>query len=890
MKNKHIDPKVLRPALEPALAFSSSSTAGSPDPVGRPGLYAAAGGSGDKPGRTIRAERRRPSGPSEPGGRERAEAPHRERPSAEGGAEPPSEVGGTGGVQRPSTYSGGSLPRIPISGLSPRMLMIIVGIVVVLACCFIAFTLIQGPREPGTGIIEQLVPTSELSEPYVEPTAELSEPFVAPTPVPVSPTRTAKPTHAVSIPAVSSKGQKWLVMLYEDADDKILEQDVYIDLNEAERVGSSDRVQIVAQMDRFRGGFQGDGNWTDAKRFYVTQDSDLQRVRSQQVADLGEVNMSDGQTLVDFVTWAIGAYPADKYVLILSDHGMGWPGGWSDADSDGRGDPSLPLSSATGDDLFLMELDQALEESRAQAGLEQFELIGLDACVMGHLEVLSALAPHARYAVVSQETEPAVGWAYTAFLTALTQNPDMDGAELGRLIVSSYIEEDQRIVDDQARADFVGQGSPMGSLFGSYGGVTAEQLAQEMESSSTLTAVDLAAIPELLAGVNDLSFALTKVDQRAVAQARTYAQSFTSVFGSNVPPSYLDLANFVQLLKRGSSDASLTQACDRVLAAINAAVIAEKHGPQKPGARGISIYFPNSQLYRSPMAGPQSYTVAARRFAEESLWDDFLAFHYTGRSFKPATSQVVVPERGAAIQGPGASKVVVSPITFSANVAAPGQPVLLSADISGENIGYVYIFAGFYDKAANSIFVADKDYLESGDTRQIDGVYYPDWGEGAFTMEFEWEPLMFAVSDGTDSVTTLLTPRSFSASAEEAVYTVDGIYTYADGGESRNARLYFSNGVLRQVFGFTGEGEAGAPREIIPQAGDTFTILEQWLDLDQSGKVTQLTTQEGGTLTFGDQMFTWKELDAAPGQYIVGFIVEDLDGDSYQAFGTINVQ
>ncbi len=43
--------------------------------------------------------------------------------------------------------------------------------------------------------------------------------------------------------------------------------------------------------------------------------------------------MSDGKTLVDFVTWAMESYPADKYALILSDHGMGWPGGWSDPTS-----------------------------------------------------------------------------------------------------------------------------------------------------------------------------------------------------------------------------------------------------------------------------------------------------------------------------------------------------------------------------------------------------------------------------------------------------------------------------------------------------------------------------------------------------------------------------
>jgi hypothetical protein len=70
---------------------------------------------------------------------------------------------------------------------------------------------------------------------------------------------------------------------------------------------------------------------------------------------------------------------------------------------------------------------------------------------------------------------------------------------------------------------------------------------------------------------------------------------------------------------------------------------------------------------------------------------------------------------------------------------------------------------------------------------------------------------MFAISDGVDSVLALFTPQSYGASPEEAIYTVEGMYTYADGGESRYARLYFSNGVLRQVSGFTGEGGTGAP-------------------------------------------------------------------------------
>ena len=89
---------------------------------------------------------------------------------------------------------------------------------------------------------------------------------------------------------------------------------------------------------------------------------------------------------------------------------------------------------------------------------------------------------------------------------------------------------------------------------------------------------------------------------------------------------------------------------------------------------------------------------------------------------------------------------------------------------------------------------------------------------------------------------------------------------------------------------FTGEEGMGAPREIIPRTGDMFTVLEQWMDLDERGDGVEDVTQEGGTLTFGDQMFQWRELDAAAGSYIVGFIVEDLDGETYEVYTQVEVE
>jgi hypothetical protein len=684
-----------------------------------------------------------------------------------------------------------------------------------------------------------------------------------------------------------ASGQKWLVMLYQDADDQVLEKDICFDLNEAEKAGPSSGVTIVSQLDRFAGSYTGDGNWNDTRRFLITQDSNLNQLSSTQIANLGEANMSDPKTLVDFVTWAVQAYPADKYALILSDHGMGWPGGWSDATPRGSVNQAIPLQASMGDMLYLNELDDALNQIRTTTNIDKFELIGLDACLMAQLEVFTALAPHARYAVASEETEPALGWAYTAFLQALNQNPGMDGAGLASAIIKSYIEEDQSIIDSSARANFLSKGSPFAGLFGPVGDSGSQGLAQEIGRDTTLSAVDLNQMNAVNTNLNKLAFALQGIQQQSLASSRSYAQRFTSVFGDDVPPSYIDLGNFLSFVKQKSGSTAVNQAADAVLASIAQAVVAEKHGAGMPGATGIAIYFPNSELYGYGTTGPRSYTAIANRFAAVSLWDDFLAYHYSGRTFAANDAMAVIPT--GTVRSPAAGGITISAIRASASQAGIGQPVTLSADISGENIGYIYLFAGYYDAGSNSVFVADRDYLESGLTRQINGVYYPDWGDGAFTLQFTWDPVVFAASDGVNDVPALFAPSDFGRTYEEAVYTVDGTYTFASSGQRLAARLYFVDGVLRRVFGFTGQLDLGAPREITPAAGDKFNVSETWLDLDSSGKVVNTTIEEGPSLTFGSNMFTWQTLDAAAGVYMVGFVVEDLDGNQQWSLIRITV-
>ncbi len=114
------------------------------------------------------------------------------------------------------------------------------------------FVFVIGPRFFGGG---DATPSQEPSVAQVQPEPALPDAPAAVEPEPTlarakaSPTaKPPKPTAVAAAPAAgaaataqpgapAAPGQTWTVMLYQDADDKILEQDIYVDLNEAERVG-----------------------------------------------------------------------------------------------------------------------------------------------------------------------------------------------------------------------------------------------------------------------------------------------------------------------------------------------------------------------------------------------------------------------------------------------------------------------------------------------------------------------------------------------------------------------------------------------------------------------------------------------------------------------------
>lgn len=700
------------------------------------------------------------------------------------------------------------------------------------------------------------------------------------------------PRSVVAAPPRLQQEAEWLVMLYQNADDEILEGDIYTDLNEAELVGSTDDVVIVSQFDRYDGAFDGDGDWTTTKRYLVTQDDDLTAVNSEELEDLDEVDSGDPEALADFLIWAITNFPAKKYALILSDHGAGWMGGWNDND---------PVE---GSSLSINEIDQALAYAIAETGIEQFEFIGFDACLMSQVEVLSGVAPYARYAVASEEVEPAIGWAYAQFLGQLADRPTMNGATLAKNIVKSYIKHDIRIQDDAARAVY---------LLDNYGieeVVSPQELAAQEIKGVTLTAVDLQVMPAFMDALNEFAFALAYVDPAAVARARTYAQSFESVFGEETPSPYLDLGNFARLAAEFAASDDLDAAVKNLEKVSKKFILAEMHGEDRPGATGLTIFFPVPELLVAVGTADSeiSYTDYVSRFAGASLWDDFLVFHYTNRDIDPdmVSTDLLTPEEGQAAdladyatplledveyaETPGIeSDLTLTPIEVSSEEIAVDETVLLATSISGADVGYIYVMAARYDYESESFSIEDMDFVAADDTQELDGVFYPVWNDQDLEdFIFEWSPTIYALSDGETEAFALLEPTVYGASGEDAEYTVRGIYTFASGQE-RYAIMYFDgNLAYKRIVGFSGENGTGAPRAITPRAGDTFTILEQWIETDEDGNEV-INEYLGETLTFQGIPFEVIAYEGYPGDYSLAITVTDLNGSEVTEYAAITV-
>lgn len=531
----------------------------------------------------------------------------------------------------------------------------------------------------------------------------------------------------------------WTFMVYMIGDTN-LEPYALDDIAEMASVGSTDDVNIVALVDRSPD-YTTDpavdlDDWEDTRALRVEQD------HLEVIGEPGELNMGDPATLTEFITETAANYPADHYGLVLWDHGAGWPGVGPD-ETDGE------------DVLELAEIDQALTDGLADAGIEKLDLMGFDACLMGTYEVASIISQHADYMIGSQEVEPGHGWNYEE-LSILTENPDTSVTDLGSAILDGYA----------AQAEDWGT-----------------------ETDITLALLDLAQV----AGVQDAVTQLADVyqaDPDGLGPEMAVAHNDVLEFGRDPDPelatNQIDLGGYVaNLAETGGPE--VAEAADAVAAAIDALVLDETTGPAMESASGLSIYFPEVEDY---------FLDGYDQLSEVPAWPDALAAFFASGDRLSEEMQARFSE------GEDATDVVFDDegVTFTAYLPAGAASAVIDASVSvgyrdGEDIVYVAEMPASLNVGDDEASVSaryDLTYMTLSDGEDEMAVYRSitvDPETGYSTVDI---PLSYVAPDDDeyqDALLSIIVDESGTI-LEEDFYLIDESGTYGSMTPDPDARIY----------------------------------------------------------------------------------------------------
>jgi len=340
-------------------------------------------------------------------------------------------------------------------------------------------------------------------------------------------------------------------MMYMAADNDLY--NIYFDQDwEAMKaVGSTGNVHIVALVDR---------ESTHRANYYY-----IRRGDSENLQELDSVNSGDGQTLLNFIRFVKNRYPAERYALILWDHGGGWRTSIKGIGVD---------SSSQNDLIEIPELANALSQSGVH-----FSIIGMDACRMATIEVAYEIRAYGDVMIASQ-IDTWYSFPYQRFLQSLVQNPTMNASSLAREIIDNYVAAGTNRVLSAIDLDKV------------------QPLAQTLSNHASL----LMSRPRL----NDSSFLPSSIRNNQ-----------SPIWGEDV---YLDIYNYAQATLNNPTPA-ISASAQSILDRLQEAVEYLRANGISQNQHGLSVFFPDRcSLWEVCSLKYQKLAFSAFQ------WDDLIAW------------------------------------------------------------------------------------------------------------------------------------------------------------------------------------------------------------------------------------------------------------------------
>lgn len=385
---------------------------------------------------------------------------------------------------------------------------------------------------------------------------------------------------------------EWTVMVYLLGDDAQIDRDnqTISDFNELESVGSSRNLNLVVQWDRRSTQDDLDllyptdstQSWFSTRRYLVVRDPNQQgvdpnallptdpgfRIASSPLLDLGELDMGDPQTLIDFASWCFERFPARHYLLVINGGGYGWKprsrAGVRGMVNDLSPDPSSMLTNA--------EVRTAMTRIKTLNGGTNLDAVALDVGRWANLETAYQFRGTADFVLARWLDKEDDGFPYDTWMAQLASALPTEQGGIRTLL------------DNFA-----------GRYLASYGAGT---ILLGGPQSTTVGVYQMNQIEALKTAVDNLAQALLQ-------DLPSYASTLLRVLAqvqrgrdAGFDRDNIDLRHFATLVQAEFTDVTITTAAGLVVAAIDNVRVNSSSRSTLPGGfnvdnfNGIGIYFP----------------------------------------------------------------------------------------------------------------------------------------------------------------------------------------------------------------------------------------------------------------------------------------------------------
>jgi hypothetical protein len=175
-----------------------------------------------------------------------------------------------------------------------------------------------------------------------------------------------------------------------------------------------------------------------------------------------------------------------------------------------------------------------------------------------------------------------------------------------------------------------------------------------------------------------------------------------------------------------------------------------------------------------------------------------------------------------------------------------------------------------------------REYVPADSDKETGGLLRPNW-DNPIRLSIPLRPNLTLLTDDVDSAFAFCIPEGYRIPGCH----LDGQFTTAES-QSRARLIFDGDGNVKEILAFKQQRMKSIPRPVTPKPGDTFAPFAQFITSEDG--IWKNETVLSTPLTFGDQPFRLEKESLIPGEYLVGILVQDLDGGFTRKYAPMAVE